>query len=259
MLIEAIGTPGAGKSTLLKALKQESDLKQNFKTWQNVRVKAIRSFITSKETRQKQWVVFPKNIVWEIPWANDYFANCIFHRFIKHDPLVYKGSWGNLAKLLIEGVMYRGDIKPDLVPYYISWELEKLVTAQIAGHYCQTYNKNIILDEGVLSAINSLNKTPDQVNQSLIPDAVIFVSTEPEDALSGILERKSKDRVNKSQINKDDSAILKFLDDKHKRYINLIQQLESLNTPVLNYNYKNDSLQSLVHRLKGLLNRDRNK
>ncbi len=256
MLIEIIGIPGSGKSTLIKALKQEPGLRSAFSTWQGVRVKAMRSFVSNTETSQKQWTAFPRSILWSIPWLNDYFANCIFHRFIKQDPMVYEGSWGKLAKLLIEGVTHRVDIKPDHVPYYISWELEKLVAANLSGHFCNIHNKNIILDEGVLSAMNTLSIIKDLFNPSLMPDAVIFVSTTPQDALTGISERKKKGRVNRSQQKKNDTEILEFITQKHQKYLDFVKQLSSLNIPVLDYNYKNDSFQSLVNQLKELLYND---
>jgi thymidylate kinase len=256
MLLEVIGIPGSGKSTLIKALKQDPELRSVFNTWQGIRVEAIRTFLTAKETRQKQWVAFPWNMLWSMPRLNDYVANCIFHRFIKHSPIIFEGLWGTLAEYLVEKVSHRTDIGSELKPYYINCELEKMAIAKVASQYSKNYHVKIILDEGVLTAINSLNIIPDLLKPTLLPDAVLFVNTKPSVALKGIRQREERGRINKSQQKKSDNEILAYISEKHKKYISLIEKLRHANVPILEFNYENDSFQKIVNELKAILSND---
>ncbi|MEJ6951756.1 hypothetical protein [Natronospora cellulosivora (SeqCode)] len=247
MLIEIIGLPGSGKSTLLKKLMNDPDLK-SFSTWQEVRVKAIRDYMINEGIELSNFI----KLIFLIPILNNYLSRILFQFKIKYSHHAYKGFWGYFSEAVIMGILSKKSMSPEQIPYYINWELEKIIRAQIIRYYCDNTGENVILDEGQVTSIVTLDFNPNLFNKSTLPDAILFLKNNPKIALNGILERKEKGIINLSKRNKNEKEILYSLTEKYKRYNSSVEYLKNIGVPIIEY-HRNDSYEILKQNINEVL------
>lgn len=252
MLIEVIGTPGSGKSTLLDELFENKSIKKDLNSWNGVQNKAILNFVNKNSIEINKYF----KLLFKLPIIKKKILDIYFQQRLLYSTKIYSPCWIDFSKTIISNIIENEILENNVKPHYIKWELIKIAKAHICMDYIKENDKNIILDEGVITSLATL-KEIEFPNKSIIPDVVLFVKTEPETILKRLEERQKNKMLNSAFINKTKNELSELINNKYNKYLEVVSYLEKESIPVIIYDYRKDNKQKIVEELIDLLQKDK--
>lgn len=250
MLIEVIGIPGAGKSTFLKKLFKNNNTNKFFADWKHVKKEAISNFYCkidrqSTKTNMKYFKVFSS-----IPIINTHFSNYFLYKKIKYSTEIYDGYWGTLSEIILNEIMKNDLLPPNMKPYYINLILAYIVRARLLKEYSIKINKNIIFENGIISAINTIEdieKNKIHFKKQILPDLIVFIKANME-TIIGVAENRRKEKSRVLLLSKDNDEISKIYENSLNKYIKLTETLSKEGIRIIEID-RDDSPEKLINKL----------
>lgn len=250
LLIEIIGIPGVGKSTFLKRLFKDNHAKKDLLDWEHVRKKAISNFYSKIGGQPTKIKMKYFKLLSSIPIINTSYVDYFLYKNIKYSTSIYDDDWGILSETILKEIMKNDLFLPNMRPYYINLMLGYITRARLLKEYSIITNKNIIFENGIISAINTLEnieKNKIYFKKRILPDLIIFIKTNMETIIN-VAESRRKEKSRVLLLSKDNDEITKIYNNSLNKYIQISNILLNKGIPVIEFD-RNDDPGKLINKL----------
>lgn len=250
MLIEVIGVPGAGKSTILEKLFRNSEIKRDFVNWKQVKKNAILDCFNKNKIITKIDLL-KYRMIFSLPVFNTQLVEYFLYKKIKYRRYLYNNDWGIVTKIILDGIICDDMLLPCMKPYYINLILEYIIRTRILKEYSSNMGENIIFENGIICAINSLDYiyiNKKYFKKHILPDAVIFVKAEICTIVNVAETRKKEGKQRIRTLNKDKEEIFRIYENSLNKYTQISDILLSKGIPVIEFD-RNDEPENLINKL----------